>query len=64
MKKYKINLTVTGEENIPQGPVLFVSNHQGYADIPVFCAAIPEKQIGFVAKTSLGKNPGFWRMDP
>lgn len=59
MKKYKITLNVTGLENVPEGPVLFVSNHQGYADIPVFCAVITEKQIGFVAKTSLGKIPVF-----
>ncbi len=59
VKKYKIKLTVTGVENIPEGPVLFVSNHQGYADIPIYGAAIPGKQIGFVAKTSLGKIPVF-----
>lgn len=58
-KKYKITLTVTGRENIPEGPVLFVSNHQGYADIPMFGAAITTKQIGFVAKVSLGKIPVF-----
>lgn len=59
MKKYKIDLTVTGLENVPEGPVVFVSNHQGYADIPVFGAAVKGKQIGFVAKTSLGKIPVF-----
>ncbi len=59
MKKYKIDLTVTGIENVPDGPVVFVSNHQGYADIPVYGAAITKKQLGFVAKTSLGKIPVF-----
>lgn len=59
MKKFKVVLKVTGLENVPEGPVLFVSNHQGYADIPVYCAAIPEKQIGFVAKNTLGKIPVF-----
>lgn len=59
MEKYKITLNVGGEQNLPEGPVLFVSNHQGYADIPVFCAAITTKQFGFVAKTSLGKIPVF-----
>lgn len=65
MKKYKISLNVTGLENIPEGPVLFVSNHQGYADIPVYCAIITMKQIGFVAKVSLGKIPvfGTWIKD-
>lgn len=59
MKKYKVTLTAEGLENIPEGPVLFVSNHQGYADIPAFGAVITMKQIGFVAKTSLGKIPVF-----
>ena len=59
MKKYRITLNISGLENVPQGPVLFVSNHQGYADIPVFCAAITMKQIGFVAKSSLGRIPVF-----
>lgn len=59
MKKYKITLNVTGLENVPDGPVLFVSNHQGYADIPVFGAVMTMKQIGFVAKNTLGKIPVF-----
>lgn len=65
MKKYKISLNVSGLENIPDGPVLFVSNHQGYADIPVYCAILTMKQIGFVAKVSLGKIPvfGTWIRD-
>jgi 1-acyl-sn-glycerol-3-phosphate acyltransferase len=59
MKKFKVDLKVTGLENVPEGPVLFVSNHQGYADIPVYCAVFNRKQIGFVAKSSLGKIPVF-----
>jgi 1-acyl-sn-glycerol-3-phosphate acyltransferase len=59
VKKFKIKLNVTGRENIPEGPVLFVSNHQGYADIPIYGAVITMKQIGFVAKSTLGKIPVF-----
>jgi len=60
MEKYRIKLNVSGLENVPEGPVLFVSNHQGYADIPVFCAVLADKkQIGFVAKRSLGRIPVF-----
>jgi 1-acyl-sn-glycerol-3-phosphate acyltransferase len=39
--------------------VLFVSNHQGNADIVVFMAAITMKQHGFVAKQELLKIPYF-----
>lgn len=59
VKKLKITLNVEGLENIPEGPVVFVSNHQGYGDIPMYCAAITTKQFGFVAKEELGKIPYF-----
>lgn len=29
------DITTTGRENIPAGPVVFVANHQGYFDIPL-----------------------------
>lgn len=54
---FDVDLQVEGLENIPDGPVLFVSNHQGYADIVAFCAAIKSKQFGFVAKKVLSKIP-------
>lgn len=59
---FDVDLKVEGLENIPEGPVLFVSNHQGYADIVAYCAAIKTKQFGFVAKKTLGKVPlyGKW----
>ena len=34
------NVTVTGEENIPDGPVLFVSNHEGNFDIPILISGL------------------------
>ena len=52
----KIN--VTGMENIPEGPVLFVGNHQGYFDIPVYLGFI-NKPTGFVAKIEMLKLPAF-----
>lgn len=61
IKKYKIRLNVSGLEQIPAGPVLFAANHQSYADIPVFCAAVTRKQIGFVAKNTLRRIPVFGR---
>ena len=34
--RFGIDLTVYGRENLPdEGPVVYVCNHQGYADIPM-----------------------------
>ncbi|SDK20061.1 lysophospholipid acyltransferase family protein [Natronincola ferrireducens] len=48
---------VTGLEHIPKdGSVLFVSNHQGYFDIPILLLYLP-KSLGFLAKIELKKWP-------
>jgi len=63
LKIFDIKLNVTGKENLPQsGPVVFVANHQGYADIPICCTTLDKFQFGFVAKNDLGKIPlyGNW----
>ncbi len=63
MKDVGANVTVKGKENIPsEGPVVFISNHQGYMDIPALCAVLDKFQIGFIAKQSLEKIPlyGKW----
>jgi len=60
---FNINLNVEGEENIPQsGPVVFVANHQSFADIPVACALLTNFQFAFVAKRSVEQVPlyGKW----
>ncbi|WP_243136952.1 lysophospholipid acyltransferase family protein [Alkaliphilus serpentinus] len=49
-------IEVEGLENIPRGPVLFASNHQGNFDIPLLLANIP-KPVAFVAKIELKKLP-------
>lgn len=57
------HLNVQGLENLPdQGPVVFVGNHQGYADIIAYCAAFRKYQFGFIAKKELAKIPlyGEW----
>lgn len=59
VKKAGVTLNVRIAEPLPKGPVVFVSNHQSYWDIPVFFAAVLDRQFGFVAKDSLGKVPGF-----
>lgn len=47
---------IDGIENIPQGNCLFVANHQGNLDIPIFLSII-DKPLGFVAKKELEKAP-------
>ncbi|MGL4345794.1 MAG: lysophospholipid acyltransferase family protein [Cellulosilyticaceae bacterium] len=49
-------ITVHGEENLIDGPVVFISNHQGNFDIALFMSYIP-KQTGFVSKIEMAKAP-------
>ncbi|MEF8845860.1 MAG: lysophospholipid acyltransferase family protein [Bacteroidales bacterium] len=52
-----VKLNVRGKENIPSTDrVAFVTNHQGYFDIPILMNTIP-KLLGFIAKAELGKVP-------
>lgn len=64
LKDFGMDLHIHGEENLPQeGPVVFIGNHQGYADIVAFCAALSKHiQFGYVAKNELEKVPlyGAW----
>ncbi|MHA6260853.1 lysophospholipid acyltransferase family protein [Sporosarcina sp. CAU 1771] len=48
--------SVSGIENLPEGPVLFISNHEGNFDIPVLIAHIP-KPFGFISKVEVKKLP-------
>lgn len=54
-------IIVEGKDKVPSGPVLFVSNHQSYFDIPVFMANVPYP-APFVAKVELEKAPmlSYW----
>lgn len=47
---------VKGGHHIPEGPVLFASNHEGNFDIPVLIGAI-DKPFGFIAKVETKKVP-------
>lgn len=49
-------VNVHGLENILEGPVLFVSNHQSNMDIAIICGFI-DKPKGFIAKKELKKLP-------
>jgi 1-acyl-sn-glycerol-3-phosphate acyltransferase len=51
------NVKVIGEENIPLGPVVFISNHEGNFDIPVLLGYI-QKPFGFISKLEVKKIPG------
>ncbi len=56
MKRTKSTIDITGLENLPEGPVLFVSNHEGNFDIPVLLSTIP-KPFGFISKKEVNKFP-------
>jgi 1-acyl-sn-glycerol-3-phosphate acyltransferases len=50
------NIKITGEENIPDGPVVFIGNHQGNFDVPIFLGLI-NKPKAFIAKIETAKLP-------
>jgi len=53
-----ITVTITGTEQLPDGPVIFMSNHQSNFDILSLLAAIP-RQIHWIAKKELFEIPVF-----
>ncbi|MCQ2550935.1 MAG: 1-acyl-sn-glycerol-3-phosphate acyltransferase [Clostridia bacterium] len=54
----KVDINVIGKENLPdEGPVVFISNHQSYIDIPCLLNANDKFQTGFIAKSMLKKVP-------
>jgi 1-acyl-sn-glycerol-3-phosphate acyltransferase len=54
-----VKLRVTGLEKVPvDGPVIFMSNHQGNFDILALCNAIP-RQFSWIAKEELFAIPVF-----
>jgi 1-acyl-sn-glycerol-3-phosphate acyltransferase len=62
VETFEMNIQVEGKENLPEkGPVVFVGNHQGYADIIVCLYVLDGFQTGFVAKSSLSRIPFYGR---
>ena len=59
LSHWGVRLERTDNTVLPEGGVLFVSNHEGYGDIPAFMVAVKDKQFGFVAKEELAKIPIF-----
>lgn len=61
-KHFDIRYEVTGKENLPKGPCVFIANHQAYFDIMALLYAVSGKQTGFIAKNEFSKVPllGKW----
>lgn len=53
-----VNVTLAGTEHLPDGPVIFMSNHQSNFDILSLLAAMP-RQIHWIAKKELFEIPVF-----
>jgi 1-acyl-sn-glycerol-3-phosphate acyltransferase len=53
-----ITVTLAGSEHLPDGPVIFMSNHQSNFDILALLAAMP-RQIHWIAKKELFEIPVF-----
>ena len=52
-----VKMTVIGEENIPDEPVLFIGNHRSYFDILLTYSRC-KRPTGYVAKKEMEKYPG------
>jgi len=52
LKRAGTTLEIVGRENLPEGNCLFISNHQGYLDIPALIAGTG-KPMGFIAKKEI-----------
>lgn len=57
IKELRMNFHIEGKENIPDGPCVFIGNHQGYVDIIALMKATEGKQVSFIAKEELKKTP-------
>ena len=59
--KWDFHVNITGAENLPsEGPVVYIANHQSYADALGTLKAICEHhQTGYIGKDYFGKIPYF-----
>jgi len=51
-----VKIKITGKENLPLQPSIYVANHTSQLDIPIVSASIP-RGLFFVAKQELSKVP-------
>lgn len=57
-----VSLDVEGRENLIDGPVVVMANHQSYIDVPILMLGLPY-DLNFVAKKQLSYIPMFgWGM--
>ena len=64
LDKWNWTINVSGADNLPNdGPVVFISNHQGFADVLPFMQCVPFA-CGFIAKAELKKIPHFAKWIP
>ena len=54
-KHFDIRYEIIGKENLPEGPCVFIANHQAYFDIMAVLYAVSGKQTGFSKVPLLGK---------
>lgn len=61
MKATGLNIKVQGKEKIPEGPCLYIANHQSIIDIPLLIDVVDGK-LGAVAKKELENVPilSYW----
>ena len=51
VERMQVDIRVIHEENLPKhGPVVFIANHQSYADILTFLYILKNHQVAFIAK--------------
>lgn len=56
LKLAGVKVEVTGQENVPQGPVVYVANHRSYYDIPLVLTCL-DRPNGILAKAETRKIP-------
>ena len=61
LKIIGIDVSVSGVENVPNEPCVFIGNHTSILDIPILMIAI-NKDLGFISKKEILDAPflGYW----
>ena len=54
---YGLKFEISGRENIPKEPCVFIANHQAYFDVMILEKALEGKQFGLIAKSEFEKVP-------